>query len=70
MAFDIDVRDIVSTIRVPTLVLHSEGDRICHVENGRYLANHIPDARYVELPGADHALWFEPERRLPRSGSF
>ncbi|RLE11411.1 MAG: adenylate/guanylate cyclase domain-containing protein [Actinobacteria bacterium] len=60
MAFDIDVRDIVPTIRVPTLVIHSEGDRICHVENGRYLAREIPDARYVELPGADHVPWFEP----------
>jgi pimeloyl-ACP methyl ester carboxylesterase len=60
MAFDIDVRDIVPTIRVPTLVIHSEGDHICHVENGRYLAREIPDARYVELPGADHVPWFEP----------
>lgn len=62
MAFDIDVRDIVPTIRVPTLILHSEGDRMCHVENGRYLAREIPGARYVELPGADHVPWFEPER--------
>ena len=60
MAFDIDVRDIVPTIRVPTLVMHSEGDRICHVENGRYLAREIPDARYIEFPGADHVPWFEP----------
>ena len=61
MAFDIDVRDIVPSIRVPTLVIHSEGDRICHVENGRFLASNIPDARYVELPGADHVPWFEPD---------
>jgi pimeloyl-ACP methyl ester carboxylesterase/class 3 adenylate cyclase len=60
MAFDVDVRDIVSTIRVPTLVMHSEGDRICHVENARYLAREIPGAHYVELPGADHVPWFEP----------
>jgi pimeloyl-ACP methyl ester carboxylesterase len=60
MAFDIDVRDIVPTVRVPTLVIHSEGDRICRVENGRYLAREIPDARYVELSGADHVPWFEP----------
>ncbi len=60
MAFDIDVRDIIPSIRVPTLVIHSEGDRICHVENGRYLAREIPDARYMELPGADHVPWFEP----------
>lgn len=61
MAFDIDVRYIVPSIHTPTLVMHSEGDLICHVENGRYLAREIPDARYVELPGADHVPWFEPE---------
>jgi pimeloyl-ACP methyl ester carboxylesterase len=60
MAFDIDVRDIVPSIHVPTLVVHSEGDRICHVENGRFLARKIPGARYLELPGADHVPWFEP----------
>ena len=62
MAFEIDVRHIVSSIRVPTLILHSEGDRICHVENGRYLAREIPTAHYVELAGADHLPWFEPDR--------
>ena len=70
MAFDIDVRDIVSSIRVPTLVLHSEGDRICHVENGRYLARRIPDAHYVELPGADHVPWFEPDRAIGEIREF
>lgn len=70
MAFDIDVRDIISTIRVPTLVLHSEGDRICHVENGRYLASRIPDAQYVELPGADHVPWFEPDRTIGEIQEF
>jgi pimeloyl-ACP methyl ester carboxylesterase len=61
MAYDIDVRDIVPSIPVPTLVLHAEGDRICHVENGRHLAREIPGARYVEYPGADHVPWFEPD---------
>ena len=70
MAFDIDVRNILSTVRVPTLVLHSEGDRICHVENGRYLAGEIPDARYVELPGADHVPWFEPDRAIGEIREF
>lgn len=64
MAFEIDVRDIVSTIRVPTLVVHAEGDRLCHVENGRFLAREIPNARYVELPGADHVPWFDPDRTI------
>jgi len=61
MAFEIDVRDIVSTIQVPTLILHAVGDRICPVENGRYLAREIPHAKYVELGGADHLPWFQPE---------
>ncbi len=60
MAFDIDVREVAPTIRVPTLVLHSVGDRVCHVENGRFLARTIPDARYIELPGEDHLPWFDP----------
>ncbi len=70
MAFDIDVRDIVPSIHVPTLVIHSEGDRICHVENGRYLAREIPGARYVELPGADHVPWFEPSLAISEIREF
>jgi class 3 adenylate cyclase len=57
MAFDIDVRDVVSAIRVPTLVIHRAGDQVCHVENARFLARNIPGAAYVELPGSDHAPW-------------
>jgi pimeloyl-ACP methyl ester carboxylesterase len=59
MAHDIDVREVVPTIRVPTLILHSVGDQVCHVENARYLARTIPGARYVELPGADHVIYAE-----------
>jgi pimeloyl-ACP methyl ester carboxylesterase len=59
MAHDIDVRDVAPAIRVPTLVLHAEADQICHVENGRFLARTIPDARYVELPGGDHVVFAE-----------
>jgi class 3 adenylate cyclase len=44
---------------VPTLILHSVGDQVCHVENARYLARTIPAARYVELPGADHVMYAE-----------
>ena len=54
MNYEIDVRHILPAIRVPTLVLHRTGDTRVVVEAGRYLANHIPGARYVELPGADH----------------
>ncbi|HXY80016.1 MAG TPA: adenylate/guanylate cyclase domain-containing protein [Gaiellaceae bacterium] len=59
MAFEIDVRHVVSAIRVPTLILHAAGDGVCHVENARFLARTIPGARYVELPGADHVMWGE-----------
>jgi pimeloyl-ACP methyl ester carboxylesterase len=58
-SFEIDVRDIVPTINVPTLVVHRVGDRVCHVENGRYLAEHVPGARYIELEGEDHIAWGE-----------
>ena len=51
---EIDIRPVLPTIQVPTLVLHCTGDRIVNVENGRYLGRHIPNAKYVELPGADH----------------
>lgn len=49
-----DVRSILPAIHVPTLVIHLSGDRDVNVENGRYIANHIPGAKYLELPGNDH----------------
>jgi class 3 adenylate cyclase len=49
-----DLRSVLSSIRVPTLVLHRVGDRFIRVGHGRYLAEHIPGAKYVELPGSDH----------------
>jgi len=54
MINEADVRGILSSIRCPTLVLHRTGDRYIRPGNGRYLAEHIPNARYVELPGDDH----------------
>ncbi|MGH7924528.1 MAG: alpha/beta fold hydrolase, partial [Candidatus Binatus sp.] len=54
--YEIDVRRILSAIRVPTLILHRQGDALVPIEAGRYLADHIPGARYVELPGNDHLL--------------
>ncbi|HEY7651091.1 MAG TPA: adenylate/guanylate cyclase domain-containing protein [Methylomirabilota bacterium] len=59
MNADIDVRAILSTIRVPALVLHGARERNVPVEAGRYLAERIPEAKYVELPGADHIPWGE-----------
>jgi pimeloyl-ACP methyl ester carboxylesterase len=54
MNSQIDISDIVSTIQVPTLVVHRTDDKVINVEGGRFLAEHIPGARYVELPGIDH----------------
>ncbi len=53
----IDVRDILPAVHVPTLVLHRSGDRPVDVEQGRYLAQHIPGAKFVELSGDDHLWW-------------
>jgi class 3 adenylate cyclase len=52
-----DVRSILPSLRVPTLVLHAGGDQFVRIGHGRYLAEHIPDARYVELDTADHVPW-------------
>lgn len=54
MNTEIDVRSVLPTIRVPTLVLHRTDDRVANVEEGRYLAAHVPGARFVEQPGEDH----------------
>ncbi len=54
MNSQIDIRHVLPTIRVPTLVLHREGDIRVNVAAGRYLAANIPGARYIELPGGDH----------------
>ncbi|MCR9202449.1 MAG: alpha/beta fold hydrolase [Planctomycetaceae bacterium] len=54
MNAEIDVRPILPTIQVPTLVLHRTGDRCLLVEEGRHLASLVTGARFVELPGDDH----------------
>jgi pimeloyl-ACP methyl ester carboxylesterase len=50
----VDIRDVLPNIRVPALVIHRTGDRLLRIEEGRYLASHIPGATMVELPGDDH----------------
>ena len=57
MNSQIDISGIVSTIQVPILVIHRTEDVTINVEGGRYLAEHIPGARYIELPGKDHPPW-------------
>lgn len=54
---EIDVRHVLPAIRVPALILHRRGDRDASIEEGRYIAAAIPDARLVELPGEDHLIW-------------
>jgi pimeloyl-ACP methyl ester carboxylesterase len=53
----VDVRDALPTIQSPTLVLHRTGDLDSRVEEGRYIAGHIPGAHFVELPGEVHVPW-------------
>lgn len=55
--FRIDVRAILATITAPTLVIHAHDDPV-PVQGGRYLADHIPGARLLEVDGVDHAPWF------------
>ncbi len=57
MNTEIDVRHILPTISVPTLILHRSGDRVADAGGARYMAARIPGARYVERPGADHLPW-------------
>ena len=52
----IDVRAVLPTISVPTLILHRTGDRDVNIEEGRYMAERIPGARFVELPGDEHVI--------------
>jgi pimeloyl-ACP methyl ester carboxylesterase/class 3 adenylate cyclase len=54
MNTEIDIRDVLSAIRVPTLILHRSGDLDSSIEEGRYIAARIPGAKFVELPGKDH----------------
>ncbi len=56
MSYSLDMRSILPSIRCPTLVLHRGAHPLSDAEQGRYLAEHIPDARFVELPGTDSML--------------
>jgi class 3 adenylate cyclase len=54
MNAEIDVRNVLPSIRVPSLVIHRREDQCLKVEEGRFVAERIPGARFVELPGNDH----------------
>ena len=64
MASLIDVRDVLGAVQAPTLVLHRRDDVDVHVEEGRYLADRIPGARFVELEGTDHFVGVDPDQIL------
>jgi class 3 adenylate cyclase len=54
----IDIRQVLPSIQMPTLVLHRTGDQLVRVEHGRALAAALPEAKFVELEGGDHWPWF------------
>ncbi|MET0831208.1 MAG: alpha/beta fold hydrolase, partial [Acidimicrobiia bacterium] len=70
MNSSIDVRRVLPTIQVPTLVLHRVGDADAHVDEGRYIAAHIAGARFVELDGGDHLPWIDPDQIVDEVEEF
>ena len=64
MNTQIDIRSVLPTITVPTLILHRSGDRDASVEEGRWIAARIPGARFGELAGEDHLPWVGDQDRL------
>lgn len=52
-----DVRDVLPLVRCPTLVLHRKGDMVVPVQHGRFVAEHVDGARFVELDGEDDLWW-------------
>lgn len=67
---ELDIRDVLTSIRVPTLVMHRTADPI-PVQGARWLAKQIPDARFVELPGDDHWPWItEPDETVDEVEEF
>ena len=63
-AFETDARSVLPAITVPVLVLHRAGDPFTGPEHGRYLGEHVPGAKFVELSGVDHLFFAEDMDRL------
>lgn len=61
MNSEIDIRDILPSVRTPTLVLHRSGDPRVPYESGRFIAGQVPGARLVTLPGNEHGFVNDPE---------
>ncbi len=57
MNYEVDVRDVLPSIHVPTLVIHRLGDRVMKADEARYVADRVPHSRLVLLPGDDHLPW-------------
>jgi class 3 adenylate cyclase len=55
---EIDVRNVLPTVRVPTLIAHRIGDKHISIQQAQYMVERMPNARFVELPGEDHIPWF------------
>jgi class 3 adenylate cyclase len=72
LAFELDVREVLAAIAVPTLVVQSAGNRFVIPDQGRYLAEHIPGAQYLELPSGGHWPWAaaDADRFLDRLEEF
>lgn len=70
MVQETDIRHVLPAIRVPSLVIHRVNDPIMPVQHGRYLGEHIPGARYAELPRADHLWWIDGDDILDEIESF
>jgi class 3 adenylate cyclase len=61
---DVDLRSVLPAIRTPALVVQSAGSRWVRSGHGKYLAEHIPNARYVELPTDNHLLYLDTDDRF------
>jgi class 3 adenylate cyclase len=65
-----DVRELLPSVQCPTLVLHRTGDRDSRPEEGRYIAERIPGARFVELEGDDHVPWADSDQIVDEVEEF
>ena len=70
MNSQVDIRSLLPAIRVPTLVLHRRGDHDSRTQEGRYTAERIPGARFVELPGEEHLPWVDADQILDLAEEF
>jgi len=70
MLVEIDVRDVLPLIAVPTLIVHRDGDAVAPIEGARYMAERIPDARLVELKGEHSPVTWDTDAILDEIEEF